>query len=54
MAQCRKILPNGKRCKAHALKGQKYCMFHSKKAFSFRGSRKGRTNRKLSRKKSRY
>ena len=52
MARCRKILANGKRCKAHALKGQKYCMFHSKKALSFRGSRKGRRKRNL-RKRSR-
>jgi len=29
MPRCRRILPNGKRCKAHAIAGSKFCLFHS-------------------------
>jgi hypothetical protein len=35
------------------LKGQKYCMFHSKKQLSFRGSRKAGTKRTLAKRKVR-
>jgi len=30
MSQCNFIKPDGQRCQAKALKGQKYCLFHSK------------------------
>ena len=53
MAQCRKMIGK-RRCKAHCMKGQKYCMFHSKKQLSFRGSRKGRSKRTLAKRKVRY
>jgi len=29
MPRCRKILANGKRCKAHAIAGSKFCLFHT-------------------------
>lgn len=29
MARCRKVLANGKRCKAHAMAGSKFCLFHT-------------------------
>ena len=29
MPRCRKILANGKRCKAHAMAGSKFCLFHT-------------------------
>lgn len=29
MARCRKILANGKRCKASAISGTRYCVFHT-------------------------
>ena len=29
MARCRKILADGKRCKAHAISGSKFCLFHT-------------------------
>lgn len=29
MPRCRKILANGKRCKAHAISGSKFCLFHT-------------------------
>lgn len=45
MAQCTKRIGN-RRCKANSLKGKKTCLFHTKKAVSFRGTRKGNKNRK--------
>lgn len=29
MPRCRKILASGKRCKAHAISGSKFCLFHT-------------------------
>ena len=29
MPRCRKVLANGKRCKAHAMAGSKFCLFHT-------------------------
>jgi len=29
MPRCRRVLPNGKRCKAHAIAGSKFCLFHT-------------------------
>jgi hypothetical protein len=29
MPRCRKILANGERCKAHAMAGSKFCLFHT-------------------------
>ena len=39
--RCAKVLANGKRCKAHALKGQKYCLFHSTKNQGLKAAQRG-------------
>lgn len=41
MPRCRKILGNGKRCKAKAISGSRYCVFHTKRKPPYNGG-KGR------------
>ena len=43
MPRCRKILRNGNRCKAHAISGSKYCLFHT----TGKGMRRVRTKKKV-------
>lgn len=43
MPRCRKILANGKRCKAHAMAGSKFCLFHTPGQKMKRSKRKVRT-----------
>ena len=37
MARCQARTSNGSRCKAYALKGKKYCLFHSRPERKMRG-----------------
>ena len=46
MARCRKILANGKRCKAAAISGTKYCLFHTT-GKGMRRSSGGKKNAKM-------
>ena len=43
MPRCRKILANGKRCKAHAIAGSKFCLFHTPRQ-KMKRTRKGSAN----------
>lgn len=47
MPRCRKILGNGKRCKAKAISGSRYCVFHTKRKPPYNGG-KGRKQKKES------
>jgi len=40
LPRCKKILANGERCKVAALKGQKYCLFHSNKPPKYNGGKR--------------
>lgn len=45
--RCAKVLANGNRCKAHALKGQRYCLFHSTKQSPGGGDKPFRSRSKV-------
>jgi hypothetical protein len=47
MPRCRKILGNGKRCKAKAISGSRYCVFHTKRKPPYNGG-KGRKQKSSS------
>lgn len=47
MPRCRKILGNGNRCKAKAISGSRYCVFHTKKKPPYNGG-KGRKQKRSS------
>jgi len=47
MPRCRKILGDGKRCKAKSISGSSYCVFHTKKKPPYNGG-KGRKQKRSS------
>ena len=47
MPRCRKILGNGNRCKAKAISGSRYCVFHTKRKPPYNGG-KGRKQKSSS------
>lgn len=47
MPRCRKILGNGNRCKAKAISGSRYCVFHTKRKPPYNGG-KGRKQKRSS------
>lgn len=45
MPRCRKILGNGNRCKAKAISGSRYCVFHTKRKPPYNGGKRRKQKR---------